>query len=251
MEEDTKIGGPGGRFPVTRWTVVAGAQSDDPGERQRALETLAATYWKPVYKHLRLRWQRSNEDAKDITQDFFTRLIEKRYLDAYDSSKSRLRTFLRTCVDRHVQNTDRDNRRLKRGGDLTRLHTDFAGVEEELARQDLPAGTSPEELFEQETIRSLFTFAVNDLQQECDARGKRVHFQIFETYDLADREDERGPTYGELAAEYGLPVTDVANYLAWARREFRRRVLARLREMTGSDDEFRREARSILGVETG
>lgn len=251
MEEDTRIGGPGGRFPVTRWTVVDGVQSDDPGERQRALETLAETYWKPVYKHLRLHWQRSNEDAKDITQEFFARLIEKRYLDSYDSSKGRLRTFMRTCIDRHVQNRDRDNRRLKRGGSLTRVDTDFAGVEEELARQDFQGSTGPEELFEREMIRSLFTLAVDDLQEECKARGKRVHFQIFEDYDLADRQDERGPTYGELAADYGLPVTDVANYLVWARREFRRLVLARLREMTGSDDEFRREARSILGVETG
>jgi len=251
MEDDTRIGGPEGRFPVTRWTVIEGVQSDDPGERERALGTLAATYWKPVYKHVRVHWRRSNEDAKDITQDFFTRLIEKRYLDSYDSSKSRLRTFLRTCVDRHVQNADRDERRLKRGGDLSRLDIDFVGVEEELARKGLGAEASPEELFEQETIRSLFGLAVDDLKKECEARGKTVHFQVFEAYDLADREDDRGPTYGDLAADHALAVTDVTNYLAWARREFRRLVIERLREMTGSDDEFRREARSILGVETG
>jgi RNA polymerase sigma factor (sigma-70 family) len=250
MEEDTRIGGPEGRFPVTRWTVIEGVKSDDPGERERALETLAATYWKPVYKHLRVRWRRSNEDAKDLTQDFFTQLVEKRYLDSYDSAKARLRTFLRTCVDRHVQNADRADRRLKRGGDAELLNIDFADVEEELARKGLEVETGPEDLFEQEMIRSLFGLAVDDLKQECEARGKAVHFQIFEAYDLEDSGDDRGPTYGDLAATYEIAVTDVANHLGWARREFRRLVIERLREMTGSEDEFRREARSILGVET-
>ncbi len=49
MEDDTRIGGPEGRFPVTQWSVIEGVQSHDPGERQRALDTLAATYWMSSY----------------------------------------------------------------------------------------------------------------------------------------------------------------------------------------------------------
>ncbi|HWS16583.1 MAG TPA: hypothetical protein VN223_01140, partial [Candidatus Elarobacter sp.] len=61
-------------------------------------------------------------------------------------------------------------------------------------------------------------------------------------------EDTR-PSYATLAEEFQIALTDVTNYLAFARREFRRCVLSQLRDMTGSDEEFHREARSLLGVE--
>ncbi len=73
-----------------------------------------------------------------------------------------------------------------------------------------------------------------------------MQFAVFERYDLGD-EDTR-PSYAALAEEFRIPVTGVTNYLAFARREFRRCVLSQLRDMTGSDEEFQREARSLLGV---
>src|SRR6202008_842150 len=80
MTRDTNIGGASGRFPATHWSAVLAARSDDPAERSRALEAIAAAYWKPIYNYLRIRWGKSNEDAKDLTQDFFSKLVEKEYL---------------------------------------------------------------------------------------------------------------------------------------------------------------------------
>ena len=94
------------------------ARSEQPDERRRALGVLIAAYWKPVYKYMRLRWGKDREEAKDLTQDFFSRLLEKDYLARYEPKKARLRTFLRVCVDRLVANEDKASRRLKRGGDL-------------------------------------------------------------------------------------------------------------------------------------
>ena len=82
--EDTKIGGPSGKFPSTRSSAVLAAHSEDPAERSRALEGIVAAYWKPIYKYLRIRWGKSDEDAKEITQDFFARLLEKDYLEDFD-----------------------------------------------------------------------------------------------------------------------------------------------------------------------
>ena len=82
-----------------------------------------------------------------------------------------------------------------------------------------------------------------------EKEGKRTHFLLFERYDLADAEPHERPTYAELAAELGLPVTQVTNFLAAVRREFRRAVLARLRETSGGEEEFRAEARALLGIE--
>jgi hypothetical protein len=74
-----------------------------------------------------------------------------------------------------------------------------------------------------------------------------IQFKLFERYDLDEAETR--PSYADLAAELNVAVTDVTNYLAFARREFRRSVLAQLQEMTGSEEEFRREAQALLGVE--
>jgi RNA polymerase sigma factor (sigma-70 family) len=241
----------GSGFPATRWSAIVAVRSADPAERGRALEALFAAYWKPVYKYIRLRWSRSNEDAKDLTQGFFAELLERNLLSRYDPAKGRLRTYLRLCVDSFVANTDKAARRLKRGGDAVHVGMDFDAAEDELshAAMDPARLASPESLedfFEREWIRSLFGSAVEDLRQECGARNKTVHFRLFEQYDL---EDSAGPQpgYDDLAGQYGLAVTDVTNYLAWARREFRRVVLERLRELCGGEEEFRREARALFG----
>jgi RNA polymerase sigma factor (sigma-70 family) len=230
-------------FPLTRHSVVLAAQSDDPGERDRAVDAIASAYWRPIYKYLRLRWRVDREDASDFTQEFFARLFERDLLDAYDPAKGRLRTFLRTCVDRLFLNQSRDAQRLKRGGGATHVALDFAEAEQELAAATTE---SPEDLFEKEWVRVLFALAVERLRAQCAAAGKATHFELFERYDLAEAD---APSYAELARQFGLATSDVTNYLAFTRREFRRAVLDQLREMTGSEAEFHHEARLLLGVD--
>jgi RNA polymerase sigma factor (sigma-70 family) len=254
MKEDTRIGGPSGKFPATRWSAVVAARSDDPRERSRALGAIVEAYWKPIYKYLRIRWNKSNEDAKDVTQEFLTQLIEKEYLSDFDPAKARLRTFLRVCVDHFVANQTKAAKRLKRGGDVLHVALDFDGAEAEFTRAESPltvaaSAASFDEYLEKEFVRNLFTLAVADLRAFCEARGKLRHFQLFERYVLDDSVTSR-PSYVELAQEFGIAVTDVTNHLAFARREFRRIALEKLREMTCSEAEFRREARALLGVES-
>jgi DNA-directed RNA polymerase specialized sigma24 family protein len=253
MVEDTKIGGPSGKFPVTRWSAVLAARSEDPAERSRALEAITAAYWKPIYKYIRIRWGKSNEDAKDLTQDFFATLLEKEYLDAFDPAKARFRTFLRVCIDRFVANDAKASNRLKRGGGAAHVPLDFDVAEAELSKaQPLLSSSasveSMDDFLEKEFVRSLFGLAVEDLRKFCKSGGKQVHFQLFEIYDL-ESDGERSASYEALARKFKLAPTDVTNYLAFARREFRRIALARLREMTASEEEFRREARTMFGVE--
>lgn len=245
-DDDTAIGGPDGRFPATRRSAVVAAQSGDPDERSRALGTLVELYWKPVYKHLRLSWKLGNEDAKDLTQDFFARAIEKGFFAGYDGAKGTFRTFLRTCLDRHVTNERKAAGRQKRGGDVAVVDLDFVGAEGEIRELEVAGGESPEECFDREWIRSFFGLAVEALRVDLAAEGKEVYFALFERYDLDPPEGVR-PTYQALAAELGLKATAVTNYLASARRRFRRIVLERLREVTANDAEFRREARALLG----
>ena len=77
MERDTDIGGGQSRFPATRHSAVVASASADPEERTRAFGTLVTSYWKPVYKYVRIKWNAGNEEAKDLTQGFFTQAMEK------------------------------------------------------------------------------------------------------------------------------------------------------------------------------
>lgn len=247
------MNGGGDRFPATRWSVVVAAKSNDASDRQRALSTLFGAYWKPVYKYIRLHWNRDREDAQDLTQGFFTELLERDLLARYDPAKSRLRTYLRLCADSYVANADKAARRQKRGGDAVHVALDFQAAEEELLQTaidpaELASPDSLEDFFEKEWVRSLFSSAVEQMQRECEARGRDTYFRLFERYDLEDS-TKRRPTYEQLASETGLALTDVTNYLAWARREFRRIVLELLRALCGDKEEFRREARAVLGRE--
>lgn len=253
MPGDGTISGNDGRFPETRWSAVTAARSDDPAERRRALDLLISAYWKPVYKYIRIHWNKTSDEAQDLTQEFFTRLIAKNFLDRYDPAQARLRTYLRVCVDGVIANESKAAGRLKRGGDAIHLFLDFSAAETELALvaptlRQIASSESIEDWFEKEWIRSLFTLAVESLHEECERKGKQIHFRLFEIYDLEDAPDGRR-SYEDLAHEFGIAVTDVTNYLAFARREFRRIVLAKLREMCATEREFRREARSLLGFD--
>jgi DNA-directed RNA polymerase specialized sigma24 family protein len=235
----------GARFPTTRFSALVGARSTDEAERRRSWHTLVDAYWKPVYKHVRVKWRKSREDAQDLTQGFFARAIEKGFFDGYDADRARFRTFVRVCLDRFVANEEEARRRLKRGAGVEPLSLDFDAAEAELGG---PTAESAESAFEREWRRCLFGLGVDALRAACDASGKSVRFVVFERYDLC--EDEARPSYADLAAELGIPTTTVTNHLSWARGELRRLVLERLAEISGSEREYREEAGSLFGAET-
>jgi len=247
MDPDTDIGGPLHKFPVTNHSAIANARSDDQVTRQRALDVILTSYWKPVYKYIRLKWQANNEDAKDLTQAFFANAFEKDHFARYDAGKASFQTFLRTCLDGFVANERKAGSRLKRGGDIDHYSLDFAAAEDELASHAVSSTLNPEDYFHREWVRWMFTLAVDAFRQRCLDSDRMVHFQLFERYDLND--DDREVSYASLGQEFGLEPATVNNYLAAARRDFRRIVLEKLREITATDEEFRTEARSLLGVD--
>jgi hypothetical protein len=99
-------------------------------------------------------------------------------------------------------------------------------------------------VFLREWQRQMFALGLDDLREFCQACAKTVQYAIFAQYDLADGDR---PGYAELAAQHGIPVTSVTNYLAWARRELRRLVLLRLSSVTSGDPECQAELRVLFG----
>lgn len=228
--------------------MVRATGSDDPRVRADAWDALVRAYWKPVYKFVRVRWNANEADAQDATQEFFTRAMGSSFFESYDPAVARFRTYLRVCLQRFLSNEYKAARRQKRGGDTRFVSFDYAGAERELQA----AGSTQldeDAFFRQEAIRSLFELAVADVRALCDAEDKRVHFRIFEAYDLHEEGAGARPTYQTLADAFDLPVTQVTNHLHWVRTRFRRAVLERLREVSGTEAEFRQEARELLGVD--
>ena len=247
IDPDTDIGGGQHRFPVTNQSAIVLARSADQVVRQRAFETILASYWKPVYKYVRLKWQASNEDAKDLTQGFFANAFEKNHFATYDASKASFQTFLRTCLDGFVSNERKAGTRIKRGGDIEHFQLDFVSAEGEFA-QNTASELTPEDYFHREWVRWMFTLAVEELRKRCNEAGKGIRFEVFERYDLANDSVEN-VSYASLGEEFGLDTATVTNYLAAARRDFRRIVVEKLREITATEEEFQNEARSLLGVD--
>ena len=249
MDNDTDLGGPAAAFPATRFSVVRAAGSADPAVRKLAQESLITAYWKPVYKYVRFKWGVPNEDAKDLTQAFFARAMERSFFDRFDPEKARFRTFIRVCVDGFVANEDRAAGRVKRGGATEFLSLDFDAADRELGRHAPAAGTDPDDFFRQEWLRQLFALAVEDLRRQCQDADKAIHFTLFERYDLDGPDAPERFAYARLGEEFGLSATQVTNYLALARRQFRQLVLDRLRASTASEDEYQDELRRLFGGE--
>ncbi len=247
MDHDTDLGGSAVVFPATQGFVVRSINSDDAAIRSTAHATLISTYWKPIYKYIRIHWHASNEDAKDLTQTFLTVTLQKNFFAAYDPAQARFRTFVRLCVDNFLAKERRSAGRLKRGGSAELLSLDFTGADGELQRQEPVAPDNLDDFFRQEWLRGVFGVAVEDLRHQCDTAGKLIYFTLFERYDLEGPEATAGLTYAQLGAEFGLATTQITNYLAAARRWFRQCLLERLRASTGSEEEYQHELRRLFG----
>ena len=229
MDADTAIGGSGGRFPSTHVSLIEAAAS---GLSESAMDQVIALYWKPVYRFIRIKFQKSNEDAKDLTQGFFVSALQRDFFPRFDPDKASFRTYLRMAVERYAANQYAAENRQKRGGD----------VEFEPVKDQEIATYSLEVEFDREWRRQLFSLALDDLREHCRENGKQVQFRVFEDYDLADRDQL---SYADLAVKYGIPETAVTNYLAWTRRTLRAIIVDRLRGTTSGAKELHEEIRRL------
>jgi len=229
VDADTAIGGPSGAFPSTHLSLL---QATASGLTSAAMDQVIALYWKPVYRFIRFKFQKNNEDAKDLTQGFFASAMQREFFSRFDPAKASFRTYLRMAVERYAANEHVAANRQKRGGKIQ-----FEPVEEQHAITE-----SPEAEFEREWRRQLFSLALDDLRSHCEINGKQAQFRIFSDYDLCDGDR---PSYADLAGNYGIPETTVTNYLAWARRMLRGFVMERLRSTTSDEREFHQEMRRL------
>ncbi len=241
----------GDRFPATRHSVVAALGGADAAASDAAWETLVRGYWRPVYAYLRHRWNASHDDAQDLTQEFFARAHHDGFFTGFDPARARFRTFLRVCLDRLVLREREAQGRQKRGGSAPHLSLDFDSAERDLAATVADPSADPEATFRREWIRALFGRVVGTLEERARGAGRMVPFEVFRAYDLEGPGAAERPTYDGLARRFGIPVTQVTNYLSAMRRAFRQAALEELRAQCGSEDEYAAEARALFGADPG
>jgi RNA polymerase sigma factor (sigma-70 family) len=235
-------------FPATRDSLIQAIAASDPDRRRQAYDALIAAYRQPVYRYLVVVRQLEHDDADDLTQDFFAHALAKETLERYRPEQARFRTFLRVCLDHFAANAAKSRLRRKRGGGLRRVPLDLEGTETAIAGGAPLASADPEEFFRREWIRALFERGLAALESSYRAAGKVIQLEVFLAADV-EPADERRASYQELATRFGVPVTQITNYLFAARRAFRRAVLLELRAGSATDREFRDEARDLFGVD--
>ena len=229
-------------FPDTHLSVVAALRSEDPSIRARAAEVLARVYRSPIVAVLRHRWQFDLLDAEDLAHDFLAHAFERDWLQRYDPSKGRFRTFLRSCLMAYANTAHEGATRLKRGG--AAVHVPFDPIAHVVMGDD-----EVDALFEHEWVRSVFEQSLDALRRECEASGRSTTYDVFVAYDIDGADHPARPNYAQIAERFAIPPTQVTNYLNWARRKLRGHVLDTLRALTTDDAEYRAEARALLGFE--
>ena len=186
-------------FPPTRWTLVLSATRKDAPESAAALEAICHAYWYPLYAYVR-RCGQSPHDAQDLTQEFFCRLLEKRWLDAADREKGKLRIFLIVALKHFMSNEWRKASAQRRGGGLAPVRFDTSIAESRYV-SDQSAEQAADQTFDRQWALTLLDLTLNRLETEFVAAGKPDDFSALKDCLMA----ERGAIdYEEVAKQLGV-----------------------------------------------
>src|SRR5215475_12544775 len=181
-------------FPTTRWTLVVAAGNPDRTEARSALVSLRENYWYPLYAYLRRRGYPADQ-AQDLTQEFFIRVLEGRYLDRADPEKGRFRSFLLTSLKFFVADEEDRQRALKRGGGMV-VPLEFSSGEERYQREPAHSET-PERIFERRWALSVLDRVMEKLRDEFVHHGRPEHFDRLKVFLLGHSD----APYATLARE--------------------------------------------------
>lgn len=213
------------KFPTTRWSRVAVAGDRVSPEAREALAELCAAYWYPIYTLIRRKGHEAQE-AFDLTQEYFARLLEKGVVAAADRDKGRFRTFLRVDCTFFLANHRDHDRALKRGGGAVPLQIDARDADGRY-RHELGHSLTPERLFERNWALALIDRALESVGRHYASTGRAELFDLLKPFVTAIPD---APAYATIAREAGM--TEGAVQVAVHR--LRARLADALREEVGA-----------------
>ena len=238
-----------GWFPETRWSVVLAAQSDGKGEQdeadaRQAMEELCAMYWRPVFRFMRASG-RSVEDAKDLTQDFFAKLIDLDSFKSVAQEKGKLRSFLLISAKRFLISDLHKERALKRGRGMKPLSLDVSEDDEALAAVQMADTVTPEVQFDRQWVMTLLEKVLSDLEQEHIASERAEFFQA--TKEFLTCSAEQTP-YCQLADQLQLTEGAVRVAVYRMRRRYRDLLQAEIANTVDSSSSVEEEIHYLMSV---
>lgn len=229
-------------FPTTSWSLVLAAKGAG-AVSGAALERLCGLYWYPVYAYIRSR-RSSPEDSRDLTQEFFFRLLDKHYLDAIDAPRGRFRWFLQAAVKNLLANEYDRIQAQKRGGGQVFLSLEMEGAEQ-MYRLEPVDQLTPEKIFDRGWSRLLLNRAMDRMRQEHEKSGKRAHFDRLKQYLVGDDDPA---SYRDAAQAMGATEGAVKVAVHRLRRRFAEVLRAEIAETVLDESEVDAELRFLISA---
>jgi RNA polymerase sigma-70 factor (ECF subfamily) len=231
-------------FATTRWSLVVAAQDRSQPEAGQALAELCRLYWYPLYGYIRSRG-RSHDEAQDLTQEFFARLLEKDALAAVDQNKGRFRSFLLAACQHFLANRHDHDCAQKRGGGRQLVSIDFRDADGRYAHEPAHDET-PERVFERRWALALLERVLARLRGEYEAAGRGRLFECLKSRLTGDRSVPHARAAGELGVSEGA-VKVAVHRLRQRYRELLRDEIGQTLDDPGQVEEEIRSLFAALG----
>ena len=230
------------QFPTTRWNLVVAAGDPHRKDARSALVSLCESYWYPLYAYLRRRGHAA-EQAQDLTQEFFVRLLEGRYLDRADPHKGRFRSFLLSSLKFFVADEGDRQRAQKRGAGAVVLQ--FASGEDRYQREPGHDET-PERIFERRWALSVLDRVVDKLRDEFVQHGRPEHFDQMKPFLLGYSD----APYATLAREMNTSEGALKVAIHRLRKRYRELFRLEIADTVADPTEVESELRYLASVLT-
>ncbi len=228
-------------FPATRWTLITTAAQQDSAAAEEALNELCRAYWYPLYAFVRHQGH-SPDEAQDLTQEFFTRFLEKRYIAAADPARGRFRSFVLSCMKHFLCDAHDRSRAQKRGGGSQSTALDLSNAEE-LYAGALGHGDTPERLFEREWARTLVARVITSVRLSLSREGRADSFERLQHFLPGS---EVSCEYSDVAQQLGMSENSVKVAVHRLRRRFRETFRAEIAHLVSNQTEVDDEIRVLL-----
>ena len=235
-----------GVFVTTQWSMVLSAAGDGSTQAQGALERLCRIYWFPLYAYVRRRGH-SAEDAQDLTQAFFARLLERHWLGAADRECGRFRTFLLTAMSRFLSDEWDKLRAQKRGAGFAHVPLQLDSAETRYGHEPADVST-PERCFERRWALTLLDTVLERLRMEYEVAGKGPLFKELHPTLVGSREVQ---PYGALAERLGMAEGAVKVAVHRLRKRYRYWLRAEITETIAKNEDVDEELRHLRAVLAG
>jgi len=228
-------------FATTRWTVVLSAGDPGSPHAATALETLCRAYWYPLYAYVRRRGH-SPADAQDLTQEFFSQLLEHHWVARADRHKGRFRSFLLMAMKRFLANEWDKVKTRKRGGRAQLVPLPLDAAETRYTQEPVDMST-PEQVFEKRWAMTLLQSVLSHLREEYVRDGKAVLFDTLKPCLLGSRELQ---PYAAVAAELEMTEGAVKVAVCRLRERYRGRLQEEIAQTVASPADVEEELRHLF-----